>query len=135
MPLIGYFLGSSLSSKFLSFNHLIAFGLLSVIGINMIKESYSKSDIKIGLSIKELLILSIATSIDAMAIGITFSLFDVNLIVAISMIGITAFIFSLIGVLIGKIIGKNFEKKAQIIGGIVLILIGVKILLEHFNIF
>ena len=135
MPLIGYLLGSNLNDYFISFNHIIAFCLLSVIGFNMIKESYHDEKVNEGLSIKELLMLSIATSIDAMAVGITFSFFSVNLVIAISMIGISAFIFSLIGVNIGKLIGKNFEKKAQIIGGIVLILIGVKILLEHFDIF
>ena len=135
MPLIGYFLGSNLGEYFISFNHIIAFCLLTIIGINMIKESYKNEDIKIGLSIKELLMLSIATSIDAMAVGITLSFFEVNLVFAILLIGITAFIFSLIGVNIGKFIGKNFEKKAQIIGGTVLILIGIKILLEHFDIF
>ena len=135
MPLIGYFLGSNLNDYFLKFNHIIAFILLSIIGFNMIKESYKKEDINIGLSIKELLILSIATSIDAMAVGITFSLFSVNLLKSILMIGITAFIFSLIGVNIGKLLGANLEKKAQIIGGIVLILMGIKILLEHFGIF
>lgn len=135
MPLIGYFLGSHLNDYFLSFNHFIAFGLLSVIGFNMIKESYHDEKVNTGLSIKELLMLSIATSIDAMAVGITFSLFEVNLLIAILIIGITAFIFSLIGVNIGKFIGKNSTKKAQVIGGIVLILIGLKILLEHFGIF
>ncbi|MBQ8472954.1 MAG: manganese efflux pump [Bacilli bacterium] len=135
MPLIGYFLGSNLSDYFISFNHIIAFILLSVIGFNMIKESYHDEKVNDGLSIKELFMLSIATSIDAMAVGITFSFFEVNLVIAILMIGISAFVFSLIGVNIGKLIGKNFEKKAQIIGGIVLILIGVKILLEHFDIF
>lgn len=135
MPLIGYFLGSNLNDYFISFNHIIAFVLLSVIGFNMIKESYHDEKVNEGLSIKELLMLSIATSIDAMAVGITFSFFSVNLVIAILMIGISAFVFSIIGVNIGKLIGKNFEKKAQIIGGIVLILIGVKILLEHFDIF
>ena len=131
MPLIGYFLGSHLSSYLINFNHIITFILLLVIGINMIKESYNKEDIKIGLSIKELLLLSIATSIDAMAIGITFSLFEVNLTMATLMIGITAFIFSLVGVYLGKLIGNKFEKKAQIFGGIILIILGVKILLEQ----
>ena len=132
MPLIGYLLGNSLSSKLIEFNHIIAFILLSIIGINMIKESYKEEDINIGLNIKELFLLSIATSIDAMAVGITFSFFNVNLIVAILMIGVTAFILSLIGVNLGRLIGKNFQQKAEIIGGIVLILIGIKILLEGF---
>ncbi len=135
MPLLGYLLGSTLSNKLISFNHLIAFILLSIIGINMIKDAYHDEKLKIGLSISELFFLSIATSIDAMAIGITFSFLNVNLIIAITMIGITAFLFSIIGIFLGKLIGKKFEKKSEIIGGIVLILIGIKILLEHFNLF
>ena len=110
MPLIGYFLGSKLNNNFISFNHIIAFILLSIIGINMIKEAYHDEEVNNGLSIKELLMLSIATSIDAMAIGITFAFFKVNLVVAILMIGIVAFLFSLVGVNIGKIIGDRFEK-------------------------
>lgn len=133
MPLIGYFLGSHLNDYFLSFNHIIAFVLLFIIGFNMIKEAYGESDIKIGLSIKELFMLSIATSIDAMAIGLTFSLFKVNLLTAISMIGIITFILSFIGVYIGSLLGKNSTKKAQVFGGIILILIGLKIFLEHFG--
>ena len=135
MPLIGYFLGNNLSSYLVNFNHFIAFILLLVIGINMIKESYSNEDIKIGLSIKELLLLSIATSIDAMAIGITFSLFKVNLVKSILMIGITAFLLSIFGVYLGKIIGNKYSGKAQILGGAVLIILGFKILLEHFGLF
>lgn len=135
MPLIGYFLGNSLNSYFIKFNHIIAFCLLLVIGINMIKDSYENNDINSGLSIKELIVLSIATSIDAMAIGVTFAFFTVNLPLAIALIGISAFSFSFIGVNLGKFLGNFSPKKAQIIGGIVLILLGFKILLEHFNIF
>ena len=121
MPLIGYYLGSKLNNYFISFNHIIAFIILTIIGINMIKESYNKEDINIGLSIKELISLSIATSIDALAIGITFSLFKINL-----------FILCFIGVNLGKILGNKYESKSQIIGGITLIIIGLKSLLEHF---
>ncbi len=135
MPLIGYFLVSKLSPILTDFNHLIAFALLFVIGFNMLKDAYHNEDLQDGLSISELLILSVATSIDAMAIGITFSILGVNLPLAIFLIGLMAFIFSLIGVNLGKAIGKKMEKKAQIIGGIVLILLAFKILLEHFNIF
>ena len=131
MPLIGYFLGNTLSNKLINFNHIIAFTLLTIIGINMIKESYKDEDIKIGLSIKELIGLSIATSIDAMAVGITFAFFNINLIKAIFMIGTVCFSLCLIGVYLGKLIGKRFNSLASIIGGIVLILIGLKILLEH----
>ena len=126
MPLIGYFLGSKLSKS------IIAFILLFVIGFNMIKEAYHDEDVKPGLAISELIFLSFATSIDAMAVGITFSFFDVNLKLAIIMIGLAAFLFSIVGVNLGKLIGNKFEKKAQIIGGGVLILIGFKILFEHF---
>ena len=134
MPLLGYFLGSRLNAYFLNFNHIIAFFILTIIGINMIKESYTKNDINIGLNIKELLGLSIATSIDAMAVGITFSFFKVNIPLAIILIGIITFILSFIGVILGKYIGKKFEKKSEIFGGLVLILLGLKFLLEHFNI-
>ena len=132
MPLIGYFLGSKLNNYFLKFNHIIAFIILTIIGINMIKESYNKDDINIGLSIKELLSLSIATSIDAMAIGITFSLFKINLLLSILTIGVITFILCYIGVNLGKILGNKYESKSQIIGGITLIIIGLKSLLEHF---
>ena len=132
MPLFGYFLGSKLNNYFLTFNHLIAFFILTIIGINMIKESYNNEDINIGLSIKELLFLSIATSIDAMAVGITFSLFEINLLFAIMVIGVTTFILCLIGVSLGKILGNKYNHISQIFGGIVLIIIGLKSLLEHF---
>ena len=135
MPLIGYFLVSKLSPILSDFNHLIASILLFIIGFNMIKESYQEENIKSALSISELLVLSLATSIDAMAVGITFSFLKVNLPLAIFLIGLMAFIFSLIGVNLGKIIGKKFEKKAEILGGVVLIILSLKILLEHFNIF
>ena len=131
MPLIGYFLGNTLSNKLINFNHIIAFILLTIIGINMIKESYKDEDIKVGLSIKELIGLSIATSIDAMAVGITFAFFNIRLIKAILIIGIICFSLCLIGGYLGKLIGKKFNSLASIIGGIVLILIGLKILLEH----
>ncbi len=132
MPLIGYFLGSKLNHYFITFNHMIAFVILSIIGINMIKESYSKDDIKTGLSINELISLSIATSIDAMAIGLTFSFFKINLLTTILLIGIITFILCFIGVNLGKYLGKNHEKKAQILGGIILIILGLKNLIEHF---
>ncbi len=132
MPLIGYFLGSKLSKSLIDFNHIIAFVLLFVIGFNMIREAYHDEETKNGLSISELIFLSFATSIDAMAVGITFSFFDVNLKLAIIMIGICAFIFSFLGVILGRLIGNKFEKKAEVFGGVVLILIAFKILLEHF---
>ena len=131
MPIFGYFLGNSFNNYFSKFNYLIAFGLLTIIGINMIKESYENKDINIGLSIKELIYLSIATSIDAFSVGITFSLFKVNILIGISLIGIITLILCLIGIYLGKYIGNKLDKKAQIFGGIVLIIIGIKILLEN----
>lgn len=132
MPLIGYFLGNTLSDKLINFNHIIAFVLLSVVGINMIKESYKKEDLNNNFNFKELITLSIATSIDALSVGITFSFFKINLVNTIITIGITCFILSLLGCFIGKVIGNKINNLANIIGGIILILIGLKILLEHF---
>ena len=132
MPLIGYFLGSKLSGVLITFNHIIAFVLLFIIGFNMLHDAYHDEEVKEGLSISELIFLSFATSIDAMAVGITFSFFEINLKLAIFLIGLMAFLFSLIGVYLGKLIGHKFEKKAQVIGGVILIIIGFKILLQHF---
>ena len=132
MPVIGYFLGNILSDKLIAFNHIIAFVLLSVVGINMIKDSYKKEDLDNKFNFKELITLSIATSIDALSVGITFSFFKINLIKTIITIGITCFIFSFLGTFIGRIIGNKINNLASIIGGVILILIGLKILLEHF---
>lgn len=132
MPVIGYFLGNILSDKLIAFNHIIAFVLLSVVGINMIKDSYKKEDLDNKFNFKELITLSIATSIDALSVGITFSFFKINLIKTIITIGITCFIFSFLGTFIGRIIGNKINNLANIIGGVILILIGLKILLEHF---
>ena len=133
MPVIGYLLGISFYDKITNIDHWIAFILLSCIGINMIREAIiikeeEKND---SLNTKDMLILSIATSIDALAVGITFAFFKVNLILAISLIGIITFIISIAGVKIGNVFGNKYEKKAQIFGGIILILLGFKILLEH----
>lgn len=135
MPILGYFLGNNLNSYFTKFNKLIAFILLFIIGFNMIKESNNNDKLNSKLSFKELLILSIATSIDAFAVGLTFSLFKVNLTIASLLIGIITFILSYIGVLIGKVIGDKYEKTSEILGGIILIIMSLKFLLEHFNIF
>ena len=135
MPILGYFLGNSLNTYFLKFNKLIAFVLLCIVGVNMIKESFEKENMSNTLTFKELIVLSIATSIDAFSVGLTFSLFQVNLGLAISLIGIITFIVCFIGVLIGKIIGNKFEKLSEILGGIVLVIMSLKFLLEHFKIF
>ncbi len=133
MPIIGYFLGKGFESFVTKIDHWIAFILLSFIGINMIKEAFSKDENINGddLSFKTMIILAIATSIDALAVGITFAFFDVNIIFSISMIGIITFILSAIGVILGNKFGNKYEKKSQLLGGLILIIIGIKILIEH----
>ena len=135
MPILGFYLGTNLNKHFLKFNKLIAFGLLFVIGINMIKESLSNSNLKSSFDIIELLGLGLATSVDAFSIGLAFSLFEINLIKTLFLIGIITFILSFIGVIIGYKIGDKYEKFSEILGGIILITMSLKFLLEHFNIF
>ncbi len=136
MPLIGYLLGVSFQDKICSVDHWVAFILLSVIGLNMIKEAISKENEKQNDSIKfkDMLILAVATSIDALAVGITFAFLKVNIWFAISLIGIITFTISVAGVKIGNIFGDKYEKKAEFTGGLILILLGTKILLEHLGI-
>lgn len=136
MPLIGYLLGISFQNQIVNIDHWIAFILLGAIGINMIKEAISKDNEKQNDSIKfkDMLILAVATSIDALAVGITFAFLKVNIWIAISLIGIITFIISILGVKIGNIFGDKYEKKAELAGGLILILLGVKILLEHLSI-
>lgn len=134
MPLIGYFLGINFQEKISKIDHWIAFVLLLGIGFNMIKEVFSKkedekSDDKMDFS--TMLILSIATSIDALAVGITFACLKTNVFISSVIIGVITFVISVIGVKIGNIFGRKYEKNAQFFGGIILVLIGIKILLEH----
>lgn len=138
MPAIGYFLGSTFESFVTNIDHWIAFILLALIGGNMIKEAFSEKETESyndNVDFKTMVVLAIATSIDALAVGITFAFLNVNLLLAISLIGITTFIISLLGVKLGNKFGSKYEKKAQITGGIILIIIGLKILLEHLGIF
>ena len=136
MPLIGYFLGVGFQDKVETIDHWIAFILLLTIGINMIKDIYSKEDDdkNDNINFKEMVILATATSIDALAVGITMAFLDVNIIFAVFLIGIITFTISAIGVKIGNVFGDKYEKKAKLTGGIILILIGIKILLEHLGI-
>jgi len=136
MPLIGYLLGVNFQEQIANIDHWIAFVLLGVIGANMIKEAISRDSEKQNDSIKfkDMLILAVATSIDALAVGITFAFLKVNIWIAISLIGVITFIISIGGVKIGNIFGDKYEKKAEFAGGIILILLGTKILLEHLNI-
>lgn len=136
MPLIGYAFGMSFQSIIKDIDHWVAFVLLVGIGLNMIKEAVSSKKEKESNSIyfKEMLVLAIATSIDALAIGVTLAFLQVNIILAICIIGIITFTISILGVKIGNIFGDKYEKKAEIAGGIILILLGTKILIEHLNI-
>ena len=138
MPTIGYFLGVQFKNQITAIDHWIAFVLLGIIGANMIKEACSKDDeeeVKANLDVKTMFMLAIATSIDALAVGITFAFLSVNLVHAVTFIGITTFILSAVGVGIGNIFGTKYKAKAEIAGGIILILLGIKILLEHLVIF
>lgn len=134
MPVIGYCLGVNFQEKIANIDHWIAFILLSAIGINMIKEittTDNNDDKNDNVDFKTMIVLAIATSIDALAIGITFAFLKCNIYISAINIGIITFILSLIGVKIGNVFGCKYEKKAQILGGGILILLGIKILLEH----
>ncbi len=135
MPLIGFFLGKQFAHLITSVDHWIAFILLALIGINMIKESRSDAEeLDSSFSFKTMFPLAIATSIDALAVGVTFAFLNVNIWFAVGFIGVITFAFSAAGVKIGQLFGARFKSKAELFGGIVLILIGIKILLEHLGI-
>lgn len=135
MPIIGYLLGTTFSGWVESVDHWVAFILLAIIGGNMIKESFDKEEEKRNdkMDPKTLTLLAIATSIDALAVGITFAFFKTNLLISVMIIGIITFTLSIIGVKIGNKFGDKFQSKAEITGGIILIIIGLKILLEHLS--
>lgn len=131
MPLIGYFLGSFFSEMIEKYDHWVAFVLLAIIGGNMIKESFDKDEkVDSSMDVKSMLLLAIATSIDALAVGVTFAFLQVQIVPAVSFIGVITFIFSAVGVKIGSLFGTKYKSKAELFGGIVLVLIGIKILLE-----
>ena len=131
MPLIGYFLGSFFAEMIEKYDHWVAFVLLAIIGGNMIKESFGKDEkVDSSMDVKSMLLLAIATSIDALAVGVTFAFLQVQIVPAVSVIGVITFIFSAVGVKIGSLFGTKYKSKAELFGGIVLVLIGIKILLE-----
>lgn len=136
MPLIGYLLGSRFKKYITRIDHWIAFILLALIGINMIKEAFSKEEEKASSTMyfKEMFLLAVATSIDALAVGITFAFLRVDILPAVSLIGITTFLLSIAGVKAGNLFGSRYKSKAELAGGILLILMGTKILLEHLGI-
>lgn len=133
MPLIGYFLGFSFESVVTRIDHFIAFALLTIIGLSMILEK-NEENIDNKIDFKTMILLSIATSIDALAVGVTFAFLNVNIALSVLTIGIITFSLSYLGVLVGNKFGKSLQNKAQIFGGIVLILTGLKILFEHLKV-
>lgn len=137
MPLAGYLLGSRFAGQIERYDHWIAFVLLALIGGNMIKESREESEEEKpfeGIRFKELMLLAVATSIDALAVGVTFAFLGVEIVPAITIIGCTTFVLSLAGVYVGNVFGARYKSRAELSGGIILILIGTKILLEHLGI-
>ena len=136
MPVIGYFLGTTFERFITNVDHWVAFILLVGIGINMVKEAFDKEseNRNDNVDMKTMLVLSIATSIDALAIGITFACLKIQIVMPVITIGLITFIISVIGVKIGNRFGDKYGKKAEIMGGVILILLGIKILLEHLGI-
>ena len=140
MPMIGYFLGNTFADKITSIDHWIAFILLALIGGNMVKEALEKDEEKVNdsLGFKTMLVMAIATSIDALAVGVSFAFTDFEpdwfVYIAFALIGIITFTLSSIGVKIGNVFGTKFKAKAELAGGIILIIMGAKILLEHLGI-
>ena len=141
MPLIGFLIGTMFAEAIQFIDHWIAFGLLALIGINMLREAFSKEcdcgccGEDADLSVKTMFVMAVATSIDALAVGISLAMAgNVNIVLAVALIGVVTFLLSGLGVRIGNIFGSRFEKKAEAAGGIILILLGLKILLEHLGI-
>ena len=132
MPLIGYLLGSTFADAISSIDHWLSFALLAIIGANMIREACGKTEkLDADFSAKAMFPLAIADSIDALAVGVTFAFLDVSIIPAILLIGVTTFLFSATGIKIGNRFGEKYKSKAELAGGIILIVMGVSILLEH----
>ena len=134
MPLIGFFLGTLFADAIEAIDHWVAFGLLVIIGINMLKEAFSKEEAgeDADISFKTMFVMAVATSIDALAVGISLAMAgDVNIFTAVALIGVTTFLLSALGVKLGNVFGNRYEQRAQIAGGVILILLGLKILLEH----
>lgn len=137
MPLIGYFLGTLFIDAISAIDHWVAFGLLVIIGVNMLREAMGSEEetADADLSVKTMFIMAVATSIDALAVGISLAMAGVaNIWLAVLLIGATTFVLSAIGVKVGNVFGSRYEKKAEIVGGVILILLGVKILLEHLGV-
>lgn len=142
MPLIGWVVASQFAGYITEWDHWVAFGLLVLLGAKMIFDSFKKEKPlaegeeppPLRLGVKSLLVMSVATSIDALAVGVSFAFLEVNIALALAIIGSFTFVISVLGVLVGVKIGNRFKNKAEFFGGLVLILIGVKILLEHLGV-
>jgi len=140
MPLAGWLLGRQFEQYIVAVDHWIAFVLLAIIGGNMIREACKgeeeapSCEVEPKLDLKELTLMAIATSIDALAVGISFAFLRVNILPAITVIGVTTFVICVGGVFVGNRFGTRYQKKAAIAGGVILILLGLKILLEHLGI-
>ncbi len=135
MPLIGYFLGSFFADMITAYSHWIAFVLLVFLGAKMIKEAFGEEEnVDASMDVKDMFLLAVATSIDALAVGVSFAFLQVNIVPAVSFIGVITFICSAVGVKIGSIFGAKYKSRAEICGGVVLILIGIKILLDGLGI-
>ncbi len=143
MPLIGFFLGTLFADAIVAIDHWVAFGLLGLIGVNMLKEAFGKEEecgcgcdeSSADLSVKTMFVMAVATSIDALAVGISLAMAgNVNIWVAVALIGVTTCLLSGVGVKVGSVFGAAFEKKAQMAGGFILIILGTKILLEHLGV-
>lgn len=133
MPAVGYSLGVHFQSAIAAYDHWIAFILLGVIGSNMVREALNREEetCDASLAVKDMLLLAVATSIDALAVGVTFAFLRVQLFPAVAFIGCTTFILSVIGVKTGTVFGCRYKSKAELAGGVILILMGTKILAEH----
>lgn len=134
MPVLGYVLGHAFASKIAAIDHWVAFILLGLIGINMIKEALSKDNddcLDDTLRLGDLIMLSIATSIDALAVGITFAFFNVSIVLSTAIIGIITFIICIIGVKVGNVFGEKYKSKAELAGGILLVIMGCKMIVDH----
>ena len=135
MPVLGWLVGYRFEALIASVDHWIAFVLLGLIGANMIKESFAEGEkLDDDFGVRPMLLLAVATSIDALAVGVTFAFLEVRILPAASLIGVTTFVLSAAGIWIGHVFGKRFKAKAERLGGVILILIGLKILLEHLGI-
>ncbi len=134
MPLIGWLVGSQFQIVIERFDHWIAFVLLAFLGINMIRESREEECVNCSFACRAMLPMALATSIDALAVGVTFAFLQVDIVPAVLFIAVITFLLSAIGVRLGSVLGQKYQKWAQIFGGIILILMGLKILLEHLGV-